>query len=298
MSWLSFAVISAALIGAYEVSRKAAVDRAAPTLVLLSATLGGLFVLAPLALLTQAGVFVDTKTGFALAPLSPAEHVLVLLKALLVSLSWVLTYSAVRHLPISIASPVRAAAPFFTLLFALVVYGEAPRPLDWLGMALLFGGYFRLSLVAREEGVHFSSDRWVFALVLGTLFGAASGIYDKYLLQFRLLPPTTLQFWFTFYAVILQAVFLLREYRRKQFALRVPWLAPLAGVLLVLADQFYLRAMANPEALVSIVALTRRSSVIVSFVLGGLLFREKQLKRKALALCLVVLGVATLALAR
>lgn len=296
MSWLVLAVVSAALIGAYEVSRKAAVDRAAPTLVLLSATLGGLLVLCPLVPLTEAGVLVDTKTGFALAPLHLYEHGLVLFKAALVSASWVLTYSAVRHLPISIASPVRAAAPLFTLLFALLLYGEVPRPFDWLGMALLFGGYFRLSLVAREEGVHFTSDRWVLALVAGTLLGALSGIYDKYLLQFRHLPPTTLQFWFTFYAALLQAVFFLREYRAKRFALRVPWAAPLAGVLLVLADQFYLRAMADPQALVSIVSLTRRSSVIVSFVLGGILFRERQLKRKALALCLVVLGVVTLAL--
>lgn len=296
MSWLYLAVVSAALIGGYEVSRKSAVDRAAPTLVLLAATLGGLFVLVPLVPLTEAGVLLDERAGFAIAPLSPLEHGLVLLKAALVSASWVLTYSAVRHLPISIASPVRAAAPLFTLLFALVLYGEVPRPLDWLGMALLFGGYFRLSLVAREEGVHFSRDRWVFALVAGTLLGALSGIYDKYLLQLRLLPPTTLQFWFTGYAALLQAVFFIHEYRRKPFALRVPWAAPLAGVLLVAADQFYLRAMADPEALVSIVSLTRRSSVIVSFVLGGILFRESHLKQKALALALVLLGVATLAL--
>ena len=43
--------------------------------------------------------------------------------------------------------------------------------------------------------------------------------------------------------------------------------------------------------MVSVVSMVRRGSVIVSFMFGALLFREKNLKNKAIDLLLVLLGM-------
>jgi transporter family protein len=123
-----------------------------------------------------------------------------------------------------------------------------------------------------------------------------SGLYDKALLQQARLHPTTLQFWFTVDNVGLQ-VALCAGWWWKQRAV-VPftfrWTVPLVGVLLVAADQFYFRALAQEDALVSVVALARRASVLVSFSLGGWLFREHLLKQKSGALALILAGLLIL----
>ena len=46
-----------------------------------------------------------------------------------------------------------------------------------------------------------------------------------------------------------------------------------------------------PAAMISIVSMVRRGSVIVSFLCGAVLFREKNLKSKAIDLALVLLGM-------
>lgn len=302
MLWILLSAASACLIGAYEVVRKAAVGQGPALVVLVSVTSGGLLFLSPLALLSATRWFDLSTVGLALEPLSARQHVLVLLKSALVSTAWTLSYFSIKHLPISVAGPLRAISPVLTVTAALVLYGEQPSRLQWLGMAILFVGHFWFARVGLQEGITFIKDRWVLLLLLGTFVGSLSGVYDKHLLQHLRIPPTTLQFWFTVYNAALQVplawLTLKRERRTKnmRMSLRFVPAALLAGVLLVLADQFYMRAVAIDGALISVVSLTRRSSVLVSFTLGGILFRERLLKRKSPPLALVMLGLALLLL--
>jgi transporter family protein len=62
----------------------------------------------------------------------------------------------------------------------------------------------------------------------------------------------------------------------------------------VAADWFYFSAMSEPGTPISIVSLLRRSNVIVSFGLGTIIFHEQNIKRKAYALAVLILGVAIL----
>ena len=129
-----------------------------------------------------------------------------LAKAGMVTLSWVLTFFALKHLPISLASPVRASAPLFTLLGAIVLFGESPSVRQGLGMVIILFAYWIFSLIGRIEGIHFSRNAWVWSLFLGTLVGAASGLYDKHLLQGAHLPVLAMQFWFTVYNAFIQGL--------------------------------------------------------------------------------------------
>lgn len=148
----------------------------------------------------------------------------------------------------------------------------------------------------KREGIVFRSDRWVGFLFLGTLIGAASGLYDKYLLQELALPPFTLQFWFTFYGAGLQLGlwwWLVRGMPAKGPLEFRGWIV-LVGSLLVVADQFYFEAVASEGALISVVSVVRRSNVLVSFAFGAVLFRERLLGQKALALAGVLVGLVLL----
>ncbi len=311
--WILLSIASSWFIGGYEVARKAAVGQGQVNWVLLSVTLGGLLVLSPLPVLSCFAPHWVAPLGLDVKLWGPREHGLVFVKALIVSSAWVFSYAAIKHLPISVAGPLRATSPVLTVSFALLLFGEQPSPGQWLGMSVIFAGHVGFARLGRQEGIVYSKNRFILLLLLGTTIGSMSGLYDKLLLQQLRLPATSLQFWFTFYGAVLQGTWLVLSQRRvgrqlgkreappsepHELARRFPFIpaAAAAGVLLVLADQLYMRAVAMPDALISVVSLTRRSSVLISFSLGGLLFRERLLKKKALPLGLVLLGLGLLLL--
>ncbi len=294
MSWLVLAAISAAFLGLYDVSKKAALNANAVLPVLFLTSLSGSVVVLVGILASWAFPSQLAALDLTMEPLSAKAHGLILIKAVIVSLSWVLTYFAVKHLPISIASPVRASAPLFTLLGAVVFFGEAPSARQWFGIALVLAAYWGLSLIGRAEGIRFEKDRWIALLVAGTLVGALSSLYDKHLVQGAHLHPTTMQCWFTLYNAAIQGAlvaFLWYPRRASHSPLDLRPSIGLVGVLLLVADNLYFRALAYPDALISVVSMIRRTNVIISFAVGALMFRERLLRQKSLALGSVLVGL-------
>jgi len=297
MNWIALSLLSALLLGFYEVSKKASVDNNAVLPVLLASSLSGLVLLVPVVLLSRYAPATAAHWDMTLAPISHAGHLLVFAKAIIVTLSWVLTYFALKHLPISLASPVRASAPLFTLMGALLLFRERPSLTQWLGIFCVLAAYWGFSLIGRKEGIRFERNRWIWCLFAGTLVGAASGLYDKHLLQSVHIAPMALQLWFTIYACLIQGLIVVlawwpRHHQTTPFSFR-PSIV-LVALLLILADAVYFRALSSPGALVSIVSTIRRSNVVISFAVGGLAFQEKYRRRKALALLGVLAGIALL----
>jgi transporter family protein len=294
MAWLVLALLSALFLGLYDVAKKASVQDNAVVAVLFACSATGVLFVAPAYLLTWCNPGLAAHWGVAVAPLSLAEHGLVVIKAAIVTLSWVLTFFALKALPLSIAAPIRASAPLFTLFGAVAFFGERPSTHQWLGIGVTLASYWFFSVIGRAEGIHFGRNRWVGMLVLGTLVGAVSGLYDKQLLQGARLPAMSLQFWFTFYNTVLQGIILLvfwRPEHRKATPFRWRWAIPMVAALLLLADALYFRALAQPGALVSVVATLRRTNVVISFAVGGLAFHEQHRRKKALALVGVLVGL-------
>jgi len=95
--------------------------------------------------------------------------------------------------------------PALDLAAALLFLGERPSGLQLLGISTTLLSFLGLSVVGRLEGVHFHRNRWVGYMILGTLFGSASGLYDKLLLGRLKLAPCTVQAWFSIYLLVLFA---------------------------------------------------------------------------------------------
>ena len=293
-SWVFFAILSAVFLGIYDVAKKASVQDNAVLVVLFACSATGMALLLPLGALSLAAPTWARSHGVFIDALSRRDHALVLAKAALVTLSWVLTFFALKHLPISLASPVRASAPLFTLLGAILLFGERPSVRQGLGIAAILLAYWVFSLIGRTEGIHFSRNAWVWSLFLGTLVGAASGLYDKHLLQNAHLPALAMQFWFTAYGTLIQGliVFFLWRPRRAQHT-PFRWRSTIAavGALLLLSDALYFHALTMPGALVSVISTLRRTNVVLSFAIGSFLFGERYRLRKSLALSGVLVGI-------
>lgn len=139
MHWVVASLVAAFFLGIYELCTKHAVNRNAVLPVLFFANVVSAGLWSACLLLQRASpellppvLSVPSLTGF--------QHAQLALKSFIVACSWVATYFAVKHLPVSIASPIRAIAPVCTLIGALLVLGERPAWLEIVGIVITLLG--------------------------------------------------------------------------------------------------------------------------------------------------------------
>ena len=220
-----------------------------------------------------------------------------MLKALIVGSSWICIYYAMRDLPVSISSPIRASSPLWTLIGAIILFHELPTIWQGVAMLLIFVGYYIFSVIGKLEGIHFTRSKGIYLIMLGTLIGSASALYDKYLLGVLKLDREMLQFWFSAdLVIILGLAWLIRTAFGHKHPFQWRWCIPVTGILLIFADWLYFYAVSVPDAQIAILSLVRRSNCIVTFAVGGIWFHDKNLKKKAIPLALILLGVILLGL--
>ena len=296
MHWALLSLISALFVGCYDVCQKHALrdNPVVPVLLVSTATAatlwGSVLVLQRLA----PGL---CPSLLRVPPLDWLAHARLLLKSAIVAASWLCTYLAVKHLPMSLAAPIRSTSPLWTLAAALLLLDERPSWLQLLGVLTTLLSFFGLSLVGRLEGVHFHRNRWVGWMVLGTLLAATSGLYDKLLLGQLKLPPATVQAWFSIYLVVLLAPLGAFWWRGQQrpagpTAFTFRFSMPLLSLCLLCADFAYFWALSDPQGLVSLVASIRRGATLIAFAAGVLVFKEKNALQKLGPVLGIVAGIA------
>lgn len=295
MTWLYLTLASAFLLGLYDYFKKLALDdNAVPPVLFISAAAGAI---AWQPFILWSAISPDTLPSpfFHVTDISARSHGLLLLKAGFVGASWICGYYGIKSLPLSIAGPIRATAPLWTISLAVLFFHESPTPKQWLGVTIILVSFFVFSFVGRREGIHFHRNKAVFFMIAATLLGAVSSLYDKFLLQNAQLRPAEVQAWFTTYTSLLllpPVWFWWRSKNRHPFHWH--WAIPTIGFTLLLADMLYFTAIAQPGALISLISPARRTAVIVSFLLGIFLFREKQIRAKGACIAGIITGVILL----
>lgn len=295
MSWLVLTVFSAVLLGFYDYFKKLALRDNAVMPVLFGSVCAAALVWLPFIVWSALAPGTLPHPLLDVSGLSARCHGLLLAKSALVVSSWICGYHGIKRLPLSIATPIRASGPLWTILFAVLFFQESPSPKQWTGVAILLGAFFAFTFVGRKDGIRFHRDRGVFFMIAATLLGASSALYDKFLLQRADLPPGAVQAWFSFYLVLLLLPLMLWRLRWKnRQPFRWHWSVPVIGLTLLAADLLYFMAIAMPDALISLISPVRRTSVIVSFLLGIFLFKERHVGAKALCVAGIVCGVLLL----
>ncbi len=290
--WLILAFLSAALLGFYDAFKKQSLRDNAVIPVLFLNTLFSALLFLPFILLAAFSPQALQGTVFELPAAGWEEHKYIVLKSFIVLTSWVFGYFGMKHLPLTIVGPINATRPVMVLVGALLVFGERLNLCQWAGVLLAALSFFMLSRSGRKEGIDFKHDKWIYFAVLAAATGAVSGLYDKYLMA--RLDPMLVQSWYNVYQVfIMGAVLLLLWYPRRKSDTPFRWDWSIIGisVFLCAADFAYFCALSYKDALISIVSMVRRGSVVVSFLFGALFFREKNLKSKVVDLILVLLGM-------
>ena len=296
--WLILAFLSAAFLGIYDSLKKKALKDNAVIPILFLNTLFSSLIFLPFILLSGMTDILDGSI-FHVASGGWDVHKFIVLKALIVLSSWILGYFGMKHLPLTIVGPINATRPVMVLVGALLFFGERLNVWQWVGVSLAIVSFLLLSRSGKKEGIDFKHDHWIYMIVGAAALGAVSGLYDKYLMapvgQGGVgLDRMMVQSWYNIYQCFMMLVMLLLLWWPKHnqtTPFHWDWAIIGVSVFLSTADFMYFYSLSLPEAMISIVSMVRRGSVIVSFLCGAMLFHEKNLKAKAVDLALVLLGM-------
>ena len=293
MLWFVLALISAFCLGFYDVLRKYSLRSNAVLPVLMVSTLSSSIVLAPLFFASQAGAISADSWAF-IPPIPLHMHLLLVLKAAIVLTSWIFVYYGMKSLPLSIVAPIRATAPIWTLVGALVIFAERPNSIQWVGLVVTFAAFYFFSVAGKREGINFKANKWVWCVVAGTLVGAASALFDKHIIRGAEIPRMSVLFFYSCYQFIMTIplLFIIWWPQRAKEPFVWKWTIPMIGIVIVAADFFYYGALENPDSMISLISPIRRSNSVISFTLAALLFHEHNMLRKGLALAGILSGVA------
>ncbi len=292
--WWLLAVVSALFLGIYDVVKKVSVNNNAVLPVLLFSSISGAILFIPILFASKIQL-IPTDHLFYIPPITLKEHAMLFLKSAIVVTSWIFSFFALKHLPLTIVSPIRATGPLWTLVGAIIIFSERLSTYQWIGILITLTFFYMFSIAGKTEGISFRRNKWVLFIVLGTLFGAVSGLYDKFLL--RHIDRMAVQCYFTFYQVALFAPLVMAIWwpKRKTTSIFIwRWSIPLIGLFLIVADFFYFYALHMPESMISIVSALRRGSVVIAFIFGAYMFKEKNIKTKSIYLLGILVGIGLL----
>lgn len=286
------------LLGFYDSFKKKSLDGNAVLPVLFLNTLFSSLIFIPFILLSDKTEVLDGSI-FHVGSGGWEVHKYILLKSIIVLSSWTFGYFGMKHLPLTIVGPINATRPVMVLVGALLVFGESLNLYQWIGVVLAVASFLMLSRSGKKEGIDFKHNKWIYFIVLAAVLGAVSGLYDKYLMAPADhggvgLDTMMVQSWYNIYQCFMMGammIFLWWPKRKSTTPFRWDWCIIFISVFLSAADFVYFYALSEPGAMISIVSMVRRGSVVVSFLFGAVFFHEKNLRSKVVDLALVLLGM-------
>ena len=295
--WLLLAFVSATLLGFYDTSKKAALKDNAVLPVLFLNTLFSTIIFSPFILDVLVGNDWFAGTSLETAPYQGEgnmlkAHLMVVVKAVIVLTSWIAGYFGIKHIPRTIVGPINATRPVMVLVGAMLLFGERLNLCQWRGVLLSMLSIYLMSRSSKKENIDFVRNKWMWCVAIGTIMGAVSALYDKFIMTE--LSPLFVQSWFNLYQFIMMFIILMVVWyptREKTTRFHWSWAIPLIAVFVGAADFSYFNALSMEDSMISVVSLIRRGSVLISFACGVLIFKERNLKAKIVDLLLILIGM-------
>lgn len=275
------AVMSAVLLGLYDVAKKKALQKNGVLAVLLVATALSTLFLSPF---------------FKLGP--GEDYIRLAFKAVLVTLSWISGMIGLKMLPLTTVSTIKGSRPVFVVLLSVLIYSEKLNWMQWSGIALALIALWMLGRSSRSDGTVKARRTGFIFMGVSVATGVASAVYDKHIISG--MDPLFVQCWTNLFITVLLAICVgvqLFARERSSFQkIQWDWTLLVVAVLITAADMLYFFALKQPGALLSVISVVRRGSILVTFVCGAILFKEGNLKAKGLNMLVMVAGIVLLLL--
>lgn len=209
---------------------------------------------------------------------------------------------AIKNLEISEALPLLALSPGLVAILGVLLIQDRLMLNEWIGLFLMLIGTYILELRKDDKSIlepfksllRFSKYKYVFfALILFSM----TSLIDRVLLKdFKLPPYTFMAYQQLFFALIFTTLVLLRN--KKFSEVFKPWnrnvlyLVLLISVFTVIYR--YTQIEATKIAAVALVLSVKRLSVLMAILIGGKLFKESNILKRALAAAIILTGLIIL----
>ena len=300
--WVVLSLVSAVLLGFYDIFKKQTVVNNAIIPVLFYSTLISSLIFLPFVLLSQFKPYVFEGAFMQklfIEPLTARQHLLVVGKTAIILASWMFSYSAMKHLPITVVGPVNQLRPAISVILLFLIFQEKLTWLQWTGVVLAIVSFYLMNRSGKLEGIHFKSNKWVYMLLGSAILVALSGVYDKFLLSKESISPATIQAWYSIYDFLMMAVMLFALWfpKRKEQPFEWRWGIVAMAIFVTIADVIYLTGLAQEAAVVVLIPLILYGvRLVVSFVYGIFGFKEKNIRSKIIPLLMVLAALVCLCL--
>lgn len=306
--WLVFAFVSATIVGIRDFFKKMVLQRSTMLLVLCLVTVFSALLFMPFIVVSRFTGWLD-GSFFYVPESNLTLHLCSLMKCLLLILCWLCSFDGIKHLPLTVSGMIAAFGPVETVLAAMLIYGESLSVLQWMGVLVSTASLVSICRGGSDGSANYFGNRHFWLMLLSTVFSAVAALWDK----FAVGRPEDgglgqsvmfIQSWYNIYqAVFLTGAYLVVRWRSRN-SMDGGKTSPLPakivlGILAVsvcevAADLLYDAALQLPGCLVSILAMVRRGSVVVSFILGAIFLKERDIRRKTVDLAMMLLGMVLL----
>jgi len=294
MQWVLLSLISAFLLGFYDIFKKRTVVGNAIIPVLFYSTMVSSLIFIPFIItshLCPEWFSGDFWKQFYVEPLTSRQHLLVFGKTAIILLSWMFSYSAMKNLPITVVGPVNQLRPAISLLLLFAIFQERLNGTQWVGVVLALVSFWLMSRSGKKEGIQFQSNKWVYMLLASAVLVALSGVYDKFLLSGESISPSTIQAWYTIYDFLMMVVLFFGFWRPKRAEQPFEWRWGIVAmaVFVSVADVIYLSGLGQQKAVIVLIPLILYGvRMVVSFLYGVFFFKEKNIRSKIIPLLMVL----------
>lgn len=280
--WVLLVLAYGLIKGAREIVKKKALTKSTVIEVLFIYTLLSFLLIVP-------------ETGKSL--FHPPEKLwLIAIKSFIIFCAWILSFKAIRKMPISFYGVLDLSRVLFATLLGLVVLQEKMGFWQVVGLALVSFGLLMLpmgkQLQKKPEKKETISALYIVIAIASCMLNSLSGLLDKILMSTGNMSSGVLQFWYMLFLLAFYGIYVLVTRTKIDWknAFKNYWIWILS-ILFVLADRALFVANASPDSKVTVMTLIKQSGCLITILGGKFIFKEKNIGYKLLCAGIIIAGI-------
>ena len=245
------------------------------------------------------GLFLSTPFffGITLSSITVESITILYFKSILGTSVFLLVMLVLKNFEISKALPLMVLTPGLTAIFAYLFLGDSLTAREILGIILLMIGTYILEIAGRKNILHsfsqiFKTRHYMYIFSALVLFVASANLDRLLLKDYKLEPVSFMAIQQLFFGINFTLLFLLKKKKEDEIK-SLPGKDILIWIILIsllIIGYRYTLIEATKLAPVALVLSVRRTSVFFSSLLGGKLFKEKDLMKRAIATIIMIAG--------
>ncbi|MEK6904636.1 MAG: EamA family transporter [Nanoarchaeota archaeon] len=280
MEWYTLVLISALLAALISIIRKKVLLKEHASEFITTAHLFMAFLLLPV--LSKIDINIDLIT-----------FLLILIKGIIAAISGIMLARAARHLEISTVEPLRNLTVVFVLLLSFIFLGESVGIQHGIGLVLTIAGSYFLDV--KKDSIKYSKPhrKYIMYMIIQVFLVAILVLMDRIILQ------RTTVYTLLILPVYITTIILLIYQSLKYKGLEDVWHSVRTGgvwivfavIFAIASDLTYLMAVSIPTAMIALIMALRRTSTLISTIVGGEIFHDHNLIQKIAASVVILAGV-------